>query len=243
MTAENGFNRAPLQSTANTDGPLFTEQEFSWVHDEGIAGSGSLLIVFVGAIDTSSEKRIEALSATFEGSAQQAMVLAHEVTAGGKAFPSAHIFSLTQPTFTGTSPEAYSGIVTVRMNEVTSNINAFSVVMSGVNTTSLGFLPGSFTDRVESNITSTGTLSGTILASPGDLLVDCVIANAGLPDAHTVGTDQILDGRIFINSGGSAKMSVSHKFASTAEHTKGMQRSELTALETVSEIKFAIEMN
>jgi hypothetical protein len=129
------------------------------------------------------------------------------------------------------------------MNEVVSNINAFSVVLSGVNTTSLGFLPGSFTDRVEHNITSTGTLSGSISASPGDLLVDCVVANGGIPDDHTIGTDQILDGRLAINSAGSAKMSVSHKFANTAEHTKGMERKDITALETVSEVKFAIEMD
>ena len=242
MTAETGFTRAPLQSTAAAD-PRVAEQEFSWIHDEGITGSGSLLVVFVGAIDTSSEKRVEALHATFQGSVNQMMTLAHELTGDGRAYPSVHIFTLTEPTFTGTDPATYSGIVTVRMNEVVSNINAFSVVMSGVNTTSLGFLPGSFTDRVETNMTSTGTLSGTISATSGDLLVDCVVANAGIPDDHTIGADQILDGRLSINSGNSAKMSVSHKFASTAEHTRGMERSDLTALETVSETKFAIEMD
>lgn len=241
MTAESGFNRAPLQSTANS-GPLFTEQEISWEHTEGLTGSGSFLVVFVGAIDTSSNNRVEALHATFEGASEQMMTLAHELTADGKAFPSAHIFTLTEPTFSGTEPNT-SGTIRVRMNEVVSNISGFSVVMSGVNTTSLGFLPSSFTDRVEQNITSTGTLSGSINAGPGDLLVDCVVANAGLPDEHTVGADQILDGRLAINSGGSAKMSVSHKFASTAEHTKGMERSDVTALESVSEVKFAIEMD
>ena len=242
MTAESGFSRAPLQSTANS-GPLFTEQEFSWDHTEGITGSGSFLVVFVGAIDTASEQRVEALEATFVGATTQMMDLAHELTGDGNAFPSAHIFTLTEPTFTGTDPASFSGVVTVSMNEVVSNINAFSVVMTGVNTTSLGFLPGSFTDRVEHNLTSTGTLSGSISAVPGDLLVDCVIANAGLSDDHTVGADQILDVRLALNSGGSSKMSVSHKFASTAEHTRGMERSDLTALETVSEVKFAIEMD
>jgi len=242
MTATPGFLQAPVQSTASS-GPLFTEQEFSWVHTEGITGSGSFLVVFVGAIDTARDHKVEALYATFEGSTTQMMTLAHELTGNGSAFPSVHIFTLTNPTFTGTSPAAYSGIVTVRMSETVSNINALSVVMSGVDTTSLGYLPGSFTNRVEHNLTSTGTLSGSINASPGDLLVDCVVANAGLPDDHTLGSDQILDGRLAINSGGSAKMSVSHKFASTAEHTKGMQRSDVTALETVSEVKFAIGMN
>ena len=242
MTAESGFNRAPLQSTANAE-LLFTEQEISWDHTEGLTGSGSFLVVFVGAIDTSSELRVEALSATFEGAITQMMTLAHEVTGDGKAFPSAHIFTLTEPTFTGTDPASFSGAVTVRMNEVVSNINAFSVVMSGVNTTSLGFLPDSFTDRVEHHLTSTGTLSGTIVAASGDLLVDCVVANAGLPDDHTLGTDQILIDRISINSGDSAKMSMSLKFASTAPHTQGMFREDVTALETVSETKFAIEMD
>ncbi len=241
MTIESGFVRAPLQSTANS-GPLFTEQEFSWTHTGGTTGSGSFLVVFVGAIDTAREPRIEALEATFVGASTQMMTLAHELTAGDNAFPSAHVFTLTEPVFSGTLPNT-SGTITVRMNETVSNINALSLVMSGVNTTSLGFLPNSFADRVENNLTSTGTLSGTISSIAGDLLVDCVIANAGLPDDHTLGPDQILDGRLALNSGGSAKMSVSHKFASTAEHTRGMERSDLTSLETVSEIKFAIEMN
>ena len=241
MTAEPGFLRAPLQSTAET-GVLFTEQEFTWTHTEGLTGSGSFLIVFVGAIDTASEKRVEALHATFEGATSQMMTLAHELTGDGKAFPSVHIFTLNEPAFSGTPPNT-SGNITVRMNEVVSNISAFSAVLSGVNTTSLGYLPGSFTNRFEHNITSTGTLSGTVPSSPGDLLVDCVVANAGLPDDHTIGADQILDGRFALNAGGSAKMSVSHRFASTAEDTKGMQRSDLTALESISEVKFAIEMN
>ena len=241
MTIESGFTRAPVQSTANS-GPLFTEQEFSWIHTGGTTGSGSFLIVFVGAIDTSSEGKVDALEATFVGATSQMMTLAHELTGDGSAFPSAHIFTLTEPTFSGTLPNT-SGTITVRMNEVVSNINAFSVVMSGVNTTSLGIVTGSFVDRVEHNLTSTGTLSGSVSSTPGDLLVDCVVANAGLPDDHTLGTDQILDARLAINSGGSSKMSISHKFASTADHTKGMQRSDLTSLETVSEIKFAIEMD
>lgn len=241
MTAEIGFDRAPLQSTA-TSGPLFTEQEVSWVHREGTTGSGSFLVVFVGSIDTSREGRVQALSATFSGVAEQMLTLAHELTGGGRAFPSAHIFTLTAPTFSGSYPNT-SGVITVRMNEPVSNISVLSVVLSGVNTTSLGYLPGSFRDRVEYNITSTGTLSGSLPAIPGDLLVDCVIANAGLPDDHTIGSDQVLIDKIYLNSGESAAMSVSLKFASTAAHTKGMFRSGVTALDTVSEVKFVIPMN
>jgi len=241
MTVETGFTRAPLQSTA-TSGPLFTEQEFSWLHTGGTTGSGSFLIVFVGAIDSAREHKLEALTAVFEGFATQEMLLAHELTGHGNSFPSAHIFTLTEPVFSGSALNT-SGTITVRMSETASCINAFSVVMSGVNTTSSGYLPSSFTDRLEHNITSTGTLSGSIDASSGDLLVDCVVANAGLPDDHTIGSAQILDARLALNSGGSAKMSVSHKFASTAAHTKGTERSDVTALETVSETKFAIEMH
>ena len=241
MTAETGFAKAPLQSTANS-GPLFTEQEFSWEHTEGTTGSGSFLVVFVGVIDSASGGKVEALQATFDGASSQMMTLAHELTGAGSAFPSAHIFTLTDPVFSGVPPHT-SGTITVRLSEPASTAHALSVVMTGVNTTSLGYLPDSFTDRLEHNITSTGTLSGSINADPGDLLVDCVVANAGLPDDHTLGTDQILDGRLAINTGGSAKISVSHKFASTADHTKGMERSDITALETVSEVMFAIEMH
>jgi len=241
MTIESGFDRAPIQSTANSE-PQFTEQEFSWLHTGGTTGSGSFLVCFVGAIDSSSEGKVQALEATFEGAITQMLTLAHELVGDGRAFPSVHVFTLTSPQFSGTG-ENSSGTITVRMNEVVSNVNAFSVVYSGVNTTSSGYLPGSFTDRIEHNITSTGTLSGTIPSSPGDLLVDCVVANAGLPDDHTLGTTQILNARLALNTGGSSKMSVSHKFSSTATHTKGMERSDITALETVSEVKFAIEMD
>lgn len=235
------FARAPIQSTANS-GPLFTEKDFSWVHTGGATGSGSFLIVFVGAIDTSPGSKAEAVEATFAGTSTQMMTLAHELTGIGRAFPSAHIFTLTEPAFSGTLPNT-SGTITVGMSGTVSNINAFSVVMSGVDTTSLGYLPGSFTDRTESNLTSTGTLSGSVSAAPGDLLVDCVIANAGLPDDHTIDSAQILNVRLALNAAGSAKMSISHKFSSTAEHTKGMQRSDITALEAVSEVKFATGMH
>jgi hypothetical protein len=241
MTAENGFNRAPIQSTA-TNGPLFTDQEFSWVHTEGITGSGSFLVIFVGSIETSREGRAQALSATFSGATNQMLTLAHELTGNGRAFPSAHIFTLTEPDFEGTYPDT-SGTITVRMNEPVSNAHALSVVFSGVNTTSLGYSPSSFRSRVENNITSTGTLSGSLSAVPGDLLVDCVVANAGIPDDHTLGSDQILIDHLYLNSGESAAMSVSHKFASTAAHTKGMFRSGVTALDTVSEVKFVVKMH
>jgi hypothetical protein len=241
MTIENGFTRAPVQSTANAE-LLFTEQEISWVHTGGLPGSGSFLVVFVGAIDTAREQNINAIEATFEGAVTQMMTLDHELTGAGSSFPSVHIFTLTEPTFSGTLPNT-SGTITVSMNEPVTNLNAFSVVMSGVNTTSQGYISGSFINRLAHNLTSTGTLSGTVASSPGDLLVDCVVANAGLPDDHTIGPGQILDARLAINTGGSAKLSVSHRFASTAEHTKGMQRGGLTALETVSEVKFAIEMH
>ncbi len=241
MTIESGFNRAPIQSTANS-GPLFTEKEFSWTHTGGATGSGSFLVCFVGVIDTSSEGTVQALQATFEGTSTQMFTLAQELTGIGNAYPSIHVFTLAEPIFSGTLPNT-SGTITVTMGEDVTNVNAFSVVYSGINTTSAGILPGSFANQTKHHLTSTGTLSGTIPSSPGDLLVDCVVANAGLPDDHTLGTDQILNARLAINMGGSAKMSISHKFASTAAHTQGMGRSDLTSLETVSEIKFAIEMN
>ena len=241
MTAENGFNRAPLQSTA-TSGPLFTEQEFSWEHTEGITGSGSLLIVLVGSIDSSRIGKVQALSATFSGAATQAMTLSHELIGTGRAFPSIHIFTLASPGFSGVYPST-SGIITVRMNEVASNAHSLSIVLSGTDTASLNYLPGTFIDRVEHNITAKGTLSGSLSANTGDLLLDCVLANAGRPDSHTLGPDQILIDKVYLNSGGSAAMSVSMKFASTAAHTKGMFRSGVTALETVSETKFVIRMH
>jgi hypothetical protein len=235
-------SQAPVQSTATAD-LTFTEQEISWTHTQGATGSGTFLVAFVGSIDTASQGRVEALSAVFEGASSQMMTLAHELTGGGRSFPGIHIFTLPEPNFSGSTPNT-SGTITVSMNEVVTNIGAFSVVVSGVNTTAQGYVPGSFTGRVEHNLTSTGTLSGTVNnAADGHLLIDCVLANAGLPDDHTINADQILDARLAINTAGSTKMSISHKFASTAGHTKGMQRSDLTALETVSEVKFAIEMN
>jgi hypothetical protein len=241
VTIVNGFTQAPLQSTA-TAVAATTEQELSWFHTGGVTGSGSFLMAFVGSIDTASGTQMKALSATFSGASEEMMTLAHEVTGNGRSFPSVHVFTLTDPAFVGNFPTV-TGLITVTMSEPATNINALSVVMSGVDTTALGYLPGSFAPQSEIYLTSTGALSGTVSSTAGDLLIDCVVAAAGIPDDHTLGPDQILDGRLAINTGGSAKVSVSHKFATTAEHGKSMSRTDVTTLERVSGIKFAVGMH
>ena len=100
---------------------------------------------------------------------------------------------------------------------------------------------GSFVDRVHHNITSTGTLSGTIGANPGDLVLDCVVSQAGFPDDHTIGDNQTLLSRISLNSGGSAKMSITSRLITTGDTS--MLRSDLTSLNTIVDTKFITEMN
>jgi len=241
MTLVNGFSQAPLQSYSTATAAT-TDQEISWLHTGGTTGSGSFLIAFVGSLDTATGTQMRALSATFSGTAEEMMTLAQEVTGDGQAFPSVHVFTLAEPTFAGNFPTV-TGLITVTMSEPATNINALSVVMSGVNTTAAGYISGSFAPQSEKYLTSTGALSGTIASTAGDLLVDCVVAAAGIPDDHTLGLDQILDARLAINTGGSAKVSVSHKFATTAEHGKSMSRSNITSLGKVSGIKFAVGMH
>ena len=241
MTIVTGFTQAPLQSYS-TATALHTEQEISWVHTGGLTGSGSFLMAFVGCLDTTTGIPMRALSATFSGVAEEMMTLAQEVTGDGRSFPSVHVFTLLEPTWSGNFPTV-TGLITVTMGEPSTSINALSVVMSGVNTTALGYIPGSFAPQTAQYLTSTGALSGIISSTTGDLLVDCVVAAAGIPDDHTLGPDQILDARLAINTGGSAKVSVSHKFATTAEHGKSMSRSNINTLGRVSGSKFAVEMN
>ncbi len=235
MTAEVGFAKTPVQSTQGT-GALFTEQEFEFTHTDGATGSGSFLVCFVGVIE-SNVGSAQALEATFSGAVEQSMTLAHEVTGHGNAFPSLHIFTLTDPSFNT------EGSISVRFDEPVSNVQAFSVVYTGVNTTSLGYSPGSFVSNVRPTPTSTGIISGSLsTANPGDLLVDCVVAMAGLPDDHTVGNDQILVDRLDLNQGESAAMSLSHKLAINIGDV-GMVRTDVTSLETVTSTAFVIFMH
>jgi hypothetical protein len=227
------------QSTANAN-VAFTESSLNWDHSNGVAGSGSLLVCFVGAADTSNGS-LRAKTATFSSETTQNMTLAHEVTGNGPSFPSLHIFTLPEPSFSGIP--LTTGTIQVNFDQPASNINALSVCFTGVNTTAQGFAPGSFIDRIDHNLTVTGTISGTLsTAVLGDLLVDCVVANAGSPDTHSVGKGQTLDGKVNLNSAASSAMSISHKLAVNLGDL-GMTRSDITALNTVTSTAFIIYMN
>jgi hypothetical protein len=168
------------------------------------------------------------------------MTLAHEVTAAGNAFPSLHIFVLKEPSFGG--PQS-SGQITVELDQTGSNVNALAVCYTGVNTAGAGYDSASFVSQVYDNITTVGTISGNLsTANVGDLLVDCVVAQAGIPDDHTPGTDQTLVDKVDLNTGGSAAMSISHRLAINLGNV-GMIREDVTALKTVSSTAFVIYMN
>ena len=241
---------ASLQSSSTVES-LTTTGTVSWNHTGGVTGSGYLMMAFVGTIDTPSGAQMKALSATFSGStySPETMTLAQEVIGDGRAFPSVHVFTLTEPTFTGIAPDASGdpdkqpNRIRVTMSEPATNNTALSMLMEGINTTATGYIPGSFSTQSENYLTSTGALSGIVSSTIGDLLIDCVVANAGIPDDHILGPDQILDARVPLNSAGSAKISVSHTLATPGEHGKSMSRSSVTKLDSVNGIKFAVAVH
>jgi hypothetical protein len=150
-----------------------------------------------------------------------------------------HIFSLANPGFTGA---LNSGIVEVTMETTASQLAAVSVCVTGVNTGLGSDGVGNFVSAVDFNLTAVGEVSGTVTANPGDLVVDCVVANAGLPDDHTPGEGQELLIRAPLNRKAlSAAMSLSYKLAiNTGE---GMTRKDVTALETVSSTAMVVFCN
>ncbi len=208
-------------------GERFTETSFNWVHSNGVSGSNTTLVVCVGAVDS---QNLEALRATFSGVVEQEMTLAHEVTAAGLSYPSHHIFTLADPNFSGNPA---SGVVDVTFKGIASNANAVSVVVTGVDTV-LGINGvGNFSSAVNHNLTSVGEVSGTVSTTSGNLIMDCVVATAGLPDTHVPGAGQDLVVRSPLNTEASAALSLSVKLAFNTGET-GMTRTGLTSLNTVT---------
>lgn len=240
-----------VQSTTQADF-LFTESQISWQHVANATGSslgpptgsGIALLAFVGTIDS---EKITAVSATYSGGpSPQAMSLVHETTGAGNAYPSGHIFVLTDPTFTGTFRV---GDITVEMDQVSTNINAMSVVVTGVDTFA-GPLLGTPESFFDFNLTSGNgidapAISGTITTDPAfdALIMDLVVAEAGIPDDHTPGIDQTLvDDALELNKAGSAKLSVSYKIALSNGIT-GMIREDVTHLNAVTSTVLGLKGN
>jgi len=208
-------------------GYRFTETSFDWVHRDGVKDPNSVLVVFVGAVDS---QNLQALRATFSGSVEQEMTLAHEVTGAGISYPSHHIFTLADPSFSGSVP---SGTIEVTFQDTATTFNAVSVVVTGVNT-GLGIDGlGNFVSAVDHHLTSVGEVSGTVSAASGSLVIDCVTANAGLPDSHTPGEGQELIIRAPLSKTESAAMSISAKLAINTGET-GMTRTQVTSLQSVT---------
>jgi hypothetical protein len=207
--------------------PQFTESGFQWVHTAGASGTDTNLMVFVATVDS---ENVEALSATFSGVSLQAMTLAHEVTAPGTSFPAQHIFSLTDPSFFGPT---LSGIILVELKDTATVVSAVSVVATGVDTGQGINGVGSFNSTIHHAITSVGEVSGTITSAAGNTILDCVVANAGKPDDHTVGYDQELLVKSSLDSQNSAAVSLSVKLALNTGET-GMIRTDVTSLNTIT---------
>ena len=80
------------------------------------------------------------------------------------------------------------------------------------------------------------TVSTSVL---GLLLLYFVVANAGIPNDHTVDPDQTLISKVTLNSEGSSAMSISQKLAGNL----GMVREDVTALNAVTSTAFIIYMH
>lgn len=230
---------------------LFTESNITWEHvtNPGGAtgagaptGSGIVLLVFVGTIDS---ERVEASSATFSGGSisPQTMTLINQVTGAGNAHPGAHLFILSDPVFTGTLG---TGDIEVTMAQTASNLNAMSVVATGINEAGGPISEGPLS-FFNAHITASGggVISGTITTDPAfdDLVCDFVVSTAGRPDAHTAGFDQTPAGDpLELNDAGSAKLSVSFRTALSNGIT-GMERQEITTLNEIASMIFPLKGN
>jgi len=238
-----------VHSTAQADF-LFTEVNIAWEHVTNPGGttgagaptgSGIVLLVFVGTIDSEG---VQASSATFSGGiSAQPMTLINQVTGAGNAHPGAYLFVLSDPVFTGTLG---TGDIEVNMLQTASNLNAMSVVVTGVNEVGgpISETPLSF---VNSHITASGggVISGSITTNSSfdDLICDFVVSTAGRPDAHVAGFDQTLAGDpLELNAGGSAKLSVSFR-VSLSNGITGMERQEITTLNTTASMVFPLKGN
>lgn len=242
----------PLVQSVSQADFVFTESQIFWQHLSNPnslpagppTGSGITILAFVGTIDS---ERVTASSATYSGGpVSQPMTLLHETTGAGSAYPAGHIFILTDPTFTGTLG---TGNITVEMDQVAGNINAMSVVVTGVDTFA-GPTIGTPTSFFESNLTAGGgidatAISGTIITDPAfdALIMDFVVAQGGIPDDHTPGIDQTLaDDALELNKAGSAKLSVSHKVALNNGIT-GMIREDVTHLNAITSTVLGLKGN
>ncbi len=240
-----------VQSVSQADF-LFTESQISWQHlsnPNSLAlgsptGSGIAILAFVGTIDS---ERVTAGSATYSGGpVSQSMTLLHETTGAGNAYPAGHIFILTDPTFTGTLG---TGDITVDMGQVATNINAMSVVVTGVDTFA-GPVIGSPESFFDFNLTAGSgidptAISGSLTLDPAfdALVMDFVVSEGGLPDGHTPGEDQTLaDDALELNRAGSAKISVSYRVALN-NGTTGMTREDVTHLNAVTSTVLGLKGN
>lgn len=205
----------------------FTETSFQWPHIDGASGTTTTLLVYVAAVDS---ENIQALTATFSGAEVQAMTLAHQVTAPGTAYPSHHIFSLDDPTFSGTLT---SGTVEVTFDQTATVMGGVSVVVTGVDTSQGINGVGEFVSTEDHVLTSAGQVNVPISTISGNLIIDCVVANAGLPDDHTPGAGQTLVVRAPLDTSGSAALSLSVRLALNTDEIN-MKRTKVTAINTVT---------
>lgn len=205
----------------------FTETSFQWPHVNGASGTTTTLLVYVAAIDSGN---IQALTATFSGAEVQAMTLAHKVTAPGTAYPSHHIFSLDNPSF---HEVLTSGTIEITFDQSATVMGGASVVVTGVDTGQGINGVGDFVSVEDHVLTSAGMVSVPISTISGNLVIDCVVANAGLPDDHTPGEDQTLIVRSPLDSSGSAALSLSVRLALNTNEIN-MRRTGVTSINTVT---------
>ncbi len=220
-------------------GPRHTETTFQWPHFNGVSGTETTILVYVAVVDSENVKAASATFSGFPGLDAQAMTLAHEVTAPGTSYPSHHIFSLSNPSFSGILG---SGIVEVTFQDTATTINAVSVVVTGVDTGQGVNGLGNFASSVDHVLTSIGEVSGTVTVATGDLVIDCVVANAGLPDNHTPADGQELVIRAPLDANNSAALSLSIKLAINTGET-GMVRTNVTSLNTVTSTAMVVFCN
>jgi len=182
------FKPISIVTTATGVQDLSTENQISWeqVVDAPV-GSGTMLLAFVGGVDS---QRPSITSATLSGSAKSPLpevplTTAIEVVgAGGSSFPSAWISYLGSPfaSVTGT----VTGTITMTFDDEIGRFQGMSAIVSGTN----GQLDSASSITQHTQPPGFDITNTHLTTTTGVVLVDMCISESSNHNDHIVGTGQ-----------------------------------------------------
>jgi len=215
----NGYTASPvitvdkdflLLATASGTTSVTTENQISWEQEMEVPlGSGTIILAFVGGIDSQTPVLLSTTISASEKSPSLPTVpltTAVAVTGpGGSSFPSAWISYLYEPypSITGT----VTGTITAVFDEDIGRMQAVSAIISGTN----GNLDGNPSFITQHTQLPEFTISGShTTTTSGALLVDVCVSESSNHNRHIPGPGQVIFGDVLFNG---PKISTSLKHA------------------------------